>query len=79
MAVQNFIRTIWSKSILDKLELKTILVNQCHREYEGDVEYARTVKILAVGEPLAKYATTLCHSYRVVNSYIASSIEQSLD
>ena len=51
MAVQNFIRTIWSKSILDKLELKTILVNQCHREYEGDVEYARTVKILAVGEP----------------------------
>lgn len=54
MAVQNFIRTIWSKSILDKLELKGILVNNCHRKYEGDVEYARTVKILAVGEPTIK-------------------------
>lgn len=54
MAVQNFIRTIWSKSILDKLELKTKLVDNCHRAYEGDVEYARTVKILAVGEPTIK-------------------------
>ena len=54
MAVQNFIPTIWSKSILDKLELKTKLVNNCHRKYEGDVEHARTVKILAVGEPTIK-------------------------
>lgn len=54
MAVQNFIRTVWAKSIQDKLELKCKLVNNCHREYEGDVEYARTVKIVAVGEPTIK-------------------------
>lgn len=51
MAVTNFIPTIWSKSIQDKLELKTVLVKNCHRQYEGDVEHAKTVKILAVGEP----------------------------
>lgn len=51
MAVQNFIQTIWSKNIQDKLELKCKLVNNCLREYEGDVKYASTVKILGVGEP----------------------------
>lgn len=51
MAVTNFIPTIWSKSIQDKLELKTVLVENCHREYEGDVDHAKTVKILAVGDP----------------------------
>ena len=54
MAVINFIQTIWSKSIQDKLELKCYLVNNCHRKYEGDVKYASTVKILAVGEPTIK-------------------------
>lgn len=51
MAVTNFIQTIWSKSILDDLELKTKLVDNCLRTYEGDVDHARTVKILGVGEP----------------------------
>jgi hypothetical protein len=51
MSVLNFIQTVWSKSIQDKLELKTVLVDNCHREYEGDVDHAKTVKILAVGEP----------------------------
>ena len=51
MAVTHFIQTIWSKKILDKLELKTKLVGSCHREYEGDVKQARSVKILGVGEP----------------------------
>lgn len=54
MAVQNFIQTIWSKNIQDKLELKCKLVNNCLREYEGDVKYASTVKILGVGEPTIK-------------------------
>lgn len=54
MAVQNFIQTIWSKKIQDKLELKCKLVNNCLREYEGDVKYASTVKILGVGEPTIK-------------------------
>ena len=51
MAVTNFIQTIWSKKIQDDLELKCKLVDNCLREYEGDCKYARTVKILGVGEP----------------------------
>jgi hypothetical protein len=51
MAVSNFIQTIWSKKILDKLELECKLVANCHREYEGDCKYAQSVKILGVGEP----------------------------
>lgn len=51
MAVTNFIQTIWSKKIQDDLELKTKLVNNCLRAYEGDCKYAQSVKILGVGEP----------------------------
>ncbi len=51
MAVLNFIQTIWSKKIQDKLELECKLVANCYREYEGDCKYARSVKILGVGEP----------------------------
>lgn len=51
MAVVNFIQTIWSKKIQDDLELKCKLVDNCLRDYEGDCKYARTVKILGVGEP----------------------------
>lgn len=51
MAVQNFIQTIWSKKIQDKLELECKLVDFCHRDYEGDCKYAQSVKILGVGEP----------------------------
>jgi hypothetical protein len=51
MAVSNFIQSIWSKKIQDDLELKCKLVDNCLRDYEGDVKYARTVKILGVGEP----------------------------
>lgn len=51
MAVTHFIQTIWSKKIQDDLELKCKLVDNCLRSYEGDCQYARTVKILGVGEP----------------------------
>lgn len=51
MSVQNFIQTIWSKKIQDDLELKCKLVPNCLLTYEGDCKYARTVKILGVGEP----------------------------
>ena len=51
MAVQHFIQTIWSKKIQDDLEEKCKLVQDCTRAYEGDCEYAKTVKILAVGDP----------------------------
>lgn len=51
MSVKHFIQTIWSKKIQDDLEEKCKLVKDCTRTYEGDCEYAKTVKILAVGEP----------------------------
>jgi hypothetical protein len=51
MAVSNFIQSIWSKKIQDDLELKTKLVANCLREYEGDCKHAASVKILGVGEP----------------------------
>ena len=51
MAVTNFIQTIWSEKIQKDLELKCKLVDNCLRSYEGDCKYARTVKILGVGEP----------------------------
>ena len=59
MSVLNFIQTIWSKKIQDDLELKCKLVDNCLRTYEGDIDYARTVKILGVGEPtIAAYDGT---------------------
>lgn len=51
MAVTHFIQTIWSKKIQDDLELKCKLVDNCLRDYEGDVKHAQSVKILGVGEP----------------------------
>jgi len=51
MSVQHFIQTVWSKKIQDDLEEKCKLVKDCTRNYEGDCEYAKTVKILAVGDP----------------------------
>jgi hypothetical protein len=51
MAVTNFIQSIWSKKIQDDLELKCKLVDNCLRDYEGDVKHAGSVKILGVGEP----------------------------
>ena len=56
MAVTNFIQSIWSKKIQDDLELKCKLVDNCLRDYEGDVKHAQSVKILGVGEPtIGKY------------------------
>ena len=51
MAVTHFIQQIWSQNIQDDLELKCKLVQNCTREYQGDVKYASSVKILGVGEP----------------------------
>lgn len=51
MAVKNFVQTIWSKKIQDDLELKCKLVDNCLRDYEGDVKHAQVVKILGVGDP----------------------------
>lgn len=64
MSVQHFIQTIWSKKIQDDLEEKCKLVQDCTRDYEGDCQYARTVKILAVGDPtIGDYTGTNAISY----------------
>lgn len=57
MAVSNFIQNIWSKKIQDDLEIECKLVQNCLRTYEGDVKYARSVKILGVGEPTVRKYT----------------------
>lgn len=51
MSTQYFQREVWSKKIQDSLELNGRLVRHCTREYEGDAEYAKTVRILGVGDP----------------------------
>lgn len=51
MSVQHFQREIWSKKIQDALELEGRLVRHTNRAYEGDAEYAKTVRILGVGDP----------------------------
>lgn len=57
MSTNNFIQTIWSKKIHDSLEERGCLVKDCNREYEGDCEYAQTVKILGVGDPTIRNYT----------------------
>ena len=51
MSVVNFIQTIWSEKIQRDLEESCKLVKDCTRKYEGDCEYAKTVKILGIGDP----------------------------
>jgi hypothetical protein len=51
MAVQFFQREIWAKEIQDSLELEEVLVSHCTKKYEGECEYAKTVRILGVGDP----------------------------
>lgn len=51
MAVSHFIPSLWSKKVLDDLELKTKLANYTNRDYEGDIRYGSRVQILGVGEP----------------------------
>ena len=68
MAVSNFIQTIWSKKIQDDLELKCKLVDNCLRDYEGDCKYARSVKILGVGEPtISAYDATVGVEYEAMS------------
>lgn len=51
MSTNHFIQTVWSTKIQKDLEERCKLVKDCTREYEGDCQYAQTVKILGVGDP----------------------------
>lgn len=51
MAITNFQQTIWSKKIQMQLETITSLKDHCDFQYEGDIKYAKEVKILGVNRP----------------------------
>ncbi|MBR5782680.1 MAG: hypothetical protein IKY33_00470 [Clostridia bacterium] len=51
MAYNNFKPTIWSKHIQRELEKKCRLVEDCWRQFEGEVKHGKEVKILGVGSP----------------------------
>ena len=52
MAYENFIPEVWSESINRSLERHCVFVEDCNRQYEGDVsKQGDTVHILGVGKP----------------------------
>lgn len=51
MAITNFQQTIWSKKIQMQLETITSLKDHCDFQYEGDIKFAKEVKILGVVRP----------------------------
>ena len=52
--ITNFIPSVWSKKILDKLKLECKLVDNCWQEYEGDVQHAGAVHIMGLGEVIVE-------------------------
>ena len=51
MAITNFQRTVWSKKIQTALETVTGLKNHSDYQFEGEIKYAKEVKILGVNRP----------------------------
>ncbi|MBQ8392797.1 MAG: hypothetical protein IJX51_03385 [Clostridia bacterium] len=55
MAYENFIPSVWSEAINRGLERACVFVQDCNRQYEGDVsEMGDSVHILGVGRPSIK-------------------------
>lgn len=51
MAITNFQQTIWSKKIQKQLETITSLKDHCDFQFEGEIKFAKEVKILGVVRP----------------------------
>lgn len=51
MSYENFKPTIWSHFIQRELEKKCRLVDSCWKQFEGEVQHGKEVKILGVGSP----------------------------
>ena len=51
MAITNFQQTIWSKKIQTQLDTITSLKDHCDFQFQGDIKYAKEVKILNVARP----------------------------
>ena len=55
MAYENFIPSVWSEAINRGLEKSCVFVEDCNRQYEGDVsKMGDSVHILGVGKPNVK-------------------------
>ena len=55
MAYENFIPSVWSEAINRGLERECVFVQDCNRQYEGDVsKMGDSVHILGVGRPTIK-------------------------
>ena len=57
MAISNFQRTVWSKKIQLQLDTITSLKDHCDFQFEGDIGYAKEVKILGVTRPTIRTYT----------------------
>ena len=52
MAYENFIPTVWNEAIQRELEGTYVFVEDCNRQFEGDVKkQGDSVRILGVGKP----------------------------
>lgn len=51
MAITNFQQTIWSKKIQTQLDTITSLKDHCDFQFEGEIKFAKEVKILGVTRP----------------------------
>jgi hypothetical protein len=54
MSYNNFIPTVWSKTILRERERQCVAAKLCWKEFEGEVAYGNRVKINGVGRPTVK-------------------------
>lgn len=54
MAITNFQRTVWSAKIQRALETITGLKNHSDYQFEGEIKYAKEVKILGIVRPTIK-------------------------
>ena len=77
MAVTNFLREVWAKRIQDDLEKKCKLVPNCNTAYEGECEYAKSVRILGVGEPtINKYTGDKIETEDMSDKSVILTIDQ---
>jgi len=81
MAYENFIPQIWSEAINRDLERRCVFVEDCNRQYEGDVKKAGdTVRILGVGQPTITTTTakaiSLSAAENVEDTSVAMPIRQ---
>ena len=57
MAISNFQQTIWSRKIQLQLDTITSLKDHCDFQFEGDIKFAKEVKILNVVRPTIRTYT----------------------